>query len=311
MRRRRGFVLIELTVVIAVIGILAAILLPALARAREAARRRSCMSNLAQLGLLLRIYADENDRYFPWSGGNNDASCLAYLVGDYLLDTNQLICPSDSRAEIGGNYSGQAESFYSREVGEDERLDETVTYLNAAYGLRVSYDYFGAYTDEPLRLPHPSRPIPKVPLMWDLVDVKGMGYSPFAPMSDYTLAFNHVPGGGNVVYMDGHVEFLHAKKWAGINLPFAPDGIAFIKPENVDYFYETYQAPMNPPPFPSMMGTMPMMPMMPMAEGGAMPGMPMMPQASQGGVPMPPMPGMAPAPAEEEDVPAPDEPADE
>ena len=90
-----GFTLIELLVVIAIIAILAAILFPVFARARENARRTSCLSNTKQMGLGLMQYSQDYDEMLvPNVGGNGNSESWPDLLQPYLKSYQIFICPS-------------------------------------------------------------------------------------------------------------------------------------------------------------------------------------------------------------------------
>ncbi len=124
MRSKTGFTLIELLVVIAIIAILAAILFPVFARAREKARQTSCLSNVKQLGLGILMYVQDYDECFPGRFATTVYPDYIYpekrwdnVCGPYIKNDQIKICPSSRKSPVSYGYNTCATNGYPLGTG--------------------------------------------------------------------------------------------------------------------------------------------------------------------------------------------------
>jgi prepilin-type N-terminal cleavage/methylation domain-containing protein len=145
--RYNAFTLIELLVVIAIIAILAAMLLPALAAAKQRAWTIACNSNLHQIGLGMALYADESRGLYPESGGDipwgqtdphTHAFSWTQQIVSYVQNTNVYHCPANKLApptqQSWFNYFNGARAAYIL-VNDDASVDSKLILYPSAYVL--------------------------------------------------------------------------------------------------------------------------------------------------------------------------------
>ncbi len=180
--RQDGFTLIELLVVIAIIAILAAILFPVFARAREKARTASCQSNLKQLGLGLRMYSQDFDEQLPWhcrAIASEDHTGWNTQIYPYVKNDQIYQCPSDTwqnRSALCGGYGYNLSRLSGDQVGLDYAKMADIDYPAQTIAL--------ADSDGTKWVGH-----------WDGVNVQ-------------QLDFDRHNEGTNTCFVDGHVKWM-------------------------------------------------------------------------------------------------------
>ena len=202
--RRRAFTLIELLVVIAILAILAAILFPVFAQAREKARSTSCLSNLKQLGVGLTLYIDDFDEGVPFARMAMAGPMQSHLswtdtLQPYLTSHQLLRCPSDdsqlwsagrpSSYGINGYFTPNHPPYWGIKLASVQRPSETI----------AAVELVGSVAADHL-----------MPMFWgDPPKVTGMPQAAqwdAASWEPKTVAIRRHQGGFNAVWLDGHAK---------------------------------------------------------------------------------------------------------
>lgn len=200
-RFRHGFTLIELLVVIAIIAILAAILFPVFAQAREKARQTHCLNNMKQLGLGFKMYMSDWDDTYPGIGSFNQKNGWIYATTHYVIDVRKgVIFPYVKTVEVYHCKSDPA-------PGQEKANSPTLL----SYSMSDQYQFNNA----PITESDVAEPTETILLMEESNDSAlnaGLNDGYFvAALTSHDYNADRHTGGGMFVMADSHAKYLKAK----------------------------------------------------------------------------------------------------
>ena len=229
--RKRAFTLIELLVVIAIISILAAILFPVFARARENARRTSCVSNGKQMGIATMMYVQDYDETYPRNQQTRDGSTSTYwywseLLQPYVKNRQIFNCPSTNRTSIiDGGYGANVRMFVNRTSTPTSLASVAApasTYMIMDYG---TWRVLETYIDTPTNLSYLPGIGNAAGLSENACPLGGSGYDAFRKDCMQGRHFDGV----TVNFADGHSKWL---KTSAVFAEFNKPNLGAFDPAN-------------------------------------------------------------------------------